>query len=317
MAEFTRLTAEQIDHILSRYDLGPRIQAAPLQGGQANSSFKIKTPSGWFTLSVCAYKSVEEVQALTRVLPWHETCNFPTPRVVFPRSGHNVIQYQGKPVYIKTFMPGKVVQRLSPDHCFQVGKAMAALHSLTLPLDLAATLPDQMVSGFAAFEQFLSAPMDHLFSEWLEKKYAHLAACLDLSMDRTLIHGDIFWDNLLFFRGTLTAILDFEDACVDFRLLDLAIAAVGCCAVNGRFLASPVQALIVGYQTGFPLSERERAQLQLFMEYAGAATAFWRFCQYNIHHPDPDKKDYYRELSSLSDQVHAMSLTAFIQQFIP
>ena len=46
MATYTQLTSGQIDHILTFYDIGPRIQAAPLDGGQANSSFKIKTASG-------------------------------------------------------------------------------------------------------------------------------------------------------------------------------------------------------------------------------------------------------------------------------
>ncbi len=317
MADYTRLTTGDIDEILAYYDIGTPVTTAPLEGGQANSSFRIKTDQGVFTISVCDGKTSREIHGLTRLMAWLEICDFPTPRLVRTKSGPGFIQYQDKPVYIKTFIPGHVIHDLSAFHCFQVGQAMAALHSLDLPSDLRTLLPDQAASGFRAFDRFLSGSISHPFTEWLEKKCVHLEANLDTGMARSIIHGDIFWDNLVFSNEQLAAVLDFEEACFEYRLLDLAIAVLGCCAEKKRFVNARIQGLIAGYQTGFLLSDHEKSQLKLFIEYAGAATAFWRFCQYNILYPDQGRKDYYRELSDLADQVHEMSQAEFMRSFIP
>ncbi len=95
--------------------------------------------------------------------------------------------------------------------------------------------------------------------------------------------------------------LDFEEACQYFLLYDLGMAAVGCCAANGEFNTEAVNSLVRGYQSRHPLTDSEKNQFIPFLVYAATASAFWRFRQYNIHHPNPSCADSYKELVSLAD----------------
>lgn len=307
MADYTRLTPKILENLLAEYDLGTFESMTPLDGGQANSSIKIKTQKGVFTLSVCDGKNKEEVLCLTRVLAYLETQDFPTTRLVTTRTGKAITLHDNKPVYIKQFLPGKVCPELSCDMLFQVGQTMAELHALSPPPGL----PGQFPYGLKKFENLFDAKIFHPYIDWLKEKKEFLETAIDTTMARGFVHGDIFWDNLLFSNHTLVAVLDFEEACNEYKLFDIGMGLVGCCARNSLFSMDLVKHFLSGYQKVCPFMDAEKKQLKIFMEYAAVAASFWRFRQYNLCYPSPDKKDNYKELSSLADQVHAMDETWF------
>ncbi len=309
MADYTKLTIKIVKKLIAGYDLGEFESMTPLDGGQANSSVKISTKTGLFTLSVCDEKNQEEIQCLTRVLSHLEAQGFPATRLVRTQSKKSFILHGGKPVYIKEFLAGEVCSNLSPRMLVQVGQAMAKLHGLEAPQGL----PKQFPYGLKTFNEIFDG--NHPYVDWLREKKKFLETAIDPTMDKGFIHGDIFWDNLLFSDQSLVAILDFEEACIYYKLYDLGMAAVGCCAKSQTFSMDRVKQLVAGYQQVCPLGDAEKKQLKIFMEYAAVAASFWRFRQYNLRYPTPDKKDNYLELSSLADQVHAMDKGQFSDIF--
>ncbi|MCG8636746.1 MAG: homoserine kinase [Desulfobacterales bacterium] len=304
MAAYTKLSTKNITDLLKNYDLGPLEDSTPLSGGQANSSYRLATPKGLFTLSVCDEKTEEEVRVLTRVLTFLEAQSFPATRLVRPVKGNSFISHGSKPVYIKEFLDGETCRELTRPMLIQVGKAMARLHGLSSPRGV----PEAFPYGLAHFAEVLDAGTGHPFENWLAEKMAWLDTNLDRSMARGFIHGDVFWDNLLFKNSTLTAVLDFEEACQYFLLYDLGMAAVGCCAKDGRFDPEKINNLLEGYQAARPMSDAEKDQFRPFLVYAATAAAFWRFRQYNLRRPDPELADSYRELAALADQAPGLSL---------
>jgi len=311
MADYTKLTIKTIKDLIAEYDLGEFESMTPLDGGQANSSMKISTRTGTFTLSVCDEKNTNDIHCLTRVLTYLEARGFPCTRLVTTRNGSPFIHHGTKPVYIKEFLPGEVCRDLSYGMLIQVGSAMAKLHTLAPP----PKLPDQFPYGLESFDALFGIGISHPYVDWLKKKKEFLITAIDQTMARGFIHGDIFWDNLLFSNNTLVAILDFEEACTYFKLYDLGMAAVGCCAQNKKFSMNRVKQILKGYEQVCPLTDPEKKQLKIFMEYASVAASFWRFRQYNLRYPSPDKKDNYLELSCLADQVHAMEAQKFSDIF--
>lgn len=55
-------------------------------------------------------------------------------------------------------------------------------------------------------------------------------------------------------------------------------------------------------------SERLRALLPLRVEYAAMTPAFWRFRQFNVRVPDPERAEIYLEVASLAEQAEAGAL---------
>ncbi len=311
MADYTKLTADEIEVLTASYDLGELESITPMQGGQANSSFKINTSDGHFILSVCDEKNIQQIDYLTQVLLYLEEKNFPTNRPVQARNGDFLITRDDKPVYIKKYMNGEVIKSLNPHMLIQIGKAMAKLHAIP-PLT---TMPGQFAYGIDSFAEIFTIDMSHPYIDWLKQKEKYLKKRIDPEMDRGFIHGDIYWDNLLFSNDTLIAILDFEESCHYYKLFDIGMCAVGCCGVGGSFDMKKVAFLLDGYQQNNLLNNQEKEQLKIFMEYAAAVGSFWRFRQYNIKYPHHNKAQSYQELSSLADHIHQMDNTTFMGIF--
>mgnify|MGYP006281466373 FL=1 len=299
MANYTRLNREAARSIVSEYGLEACGEPVPLDGGQANSSFLIPTEHETVILSVCDEKNLQEIDTLTRILLYLEQNGFPGSRVLPDKQGGLYREHEGKPVYLKRYIKGRVVQDLSLPMTVQVGRALAQLHALPPPEGT----PRTFAYGFQAMEELLSLDLEHPFLAWLHETQDALKRHIDPDVEQGFIHGDLFWDNLVFEGETLAAVLDFEEACSYYTLFDLGMSAVGCCSKNGRFDPEHIRALLRGYGEERDIPARERSQLPYFMEYAAAATALWRFRQYTIRYPLPDKADTYREMVSLADEA--------------
>lgn len=311
MADYTRIPEKEIINLAARYSLGHVRSISPLSGGQANSSYEIAADTGDYILSVCDEKNLEQIGTLTRVLTHLEKYNFPTSRVVKTRDGRSYLSRGRTPVYLKTRISGQVVRDLTPAMTGQVGRALANLHAIQAP----ETVPREFPYGLGYFDEVIDSGSAHPFVGWLEQKQAVLLENIDPEMARGFIHGDMFWDNLLFSGDTLTAVIDFEEACCYYKLFDIGMGAVGCCSRDGVFDKALIRALIRGYETRCPLDHRERPQLKTFMAYAATAASFWRFRQYNIRYPSTGMGDFYLELSALADQVLAMPDREFNRLF--
>lgn len=309
MAEYTRLTLETLTSLLSCYDLGTLTNMTPLEGGLANSSMKVTTESGTYTLTVCN-ENAREIECLTRVVAYLEQNGIPTPRVMTARSGSAFIMHNNRPVYIKKFLPGQVRADLSFSMLFQVGEILADLHRLDPPPDL----PQEFPYGMRTFSQIFEMRLHHPYVDWLRQKIGFLQSALDPAMEKGLIHGDLFWDNLVFDDDILAAVLDFEEACHYYKLYDIGMCAIGCCTRDARLSMARIASLVEGYQQACPLTHTEKKQLKVFIEYAGVAASFWRFRQYHVRRPDINRQDSHAELSCLADQVHDMHDREFLDR---
>jgi homoserine kinase type II len=310
MAFYTILTKEDITDILTQFDLGALKQFAPMDGGQANSSYKATTTSGKYIICVCDEKGLDDIENLAMLLVYLKEKAYPTSRLIQAINGDYIVIYRGKPVYIKSYIDGCVEKVLTRNMLRQMGETLYQLHRIEAPEWLSGHFP----YGMTAFDPLIATDMDHPFLTWLTNKKKHFDSHLDKDMKRGLIHGDLFWDNLLFSGGTLTAVLDFEEACCYYLLFDIGMCVIGCCTDGKTIDFGKAAALIEGYQKDRPLSASEQMQLKIFIEYAGTAGSFWRFQQYHIRQPNVALKESYRELKGYADQIHDMTLEEFMAQ---
>ncbi len=305
MANYTTLSEKELHVLLEQYEIGRFQTCEPLDGGQANSSIRIETDRGTFILSICDEKDIDEIESLTQTLLQLEASGIPASRVVQTAEGKNQIAFNTTPVYLKRYIPGKVQRHLSPLLLANLGKTLEKLHQLPIHDHL----PDRFPYGLHRFSEVLNSGLNHPYVEWLKKKMNSLEKRINPEMNKRLIHGDVFWDNLVVDGDTLVAILDFEEACHYYTLFDLGMCAVGCCSQDGHFNESGVAALLEGYSTSHPFTRNEVSQLPVFIEYAAVAASFWRFRQYNIIHPRVGKEDTYIDLALLADNLPTISLT--------
>jgi len=110
MADYTRLSTDEIKALLASYNIGELTSISPMEGGQANSSFKLSTGEGHFILSVCDEKNIQEVDYLTQMLFYLEKNNFPTNRLVRLCNKKYFTTHGSKPVFCQKIYRGRGYQ---------------------------------------------------------------------------------------------------------------------------------------------------------------------------------------------------------------
>ena len=238
-----------------------------------------------------------------------EEYQFPTTRLLSQIDGFAITTYKGKPVLVKSYISGQVIQDLDETQLTQVGAAMARLHEFPT-LDFLSKVHDY---GLETFPRGIGHDIDPAYENWLSQQYDYLKKEIPPNLPSGLIHGDVFYDNVLFDKGQFKAIIDFEEACHYYYVFDLGMGIVGLCTDGIQVNLHKIQTLISGYQQVRQLLLQEKDILQIMAAYAAAATSSWRFWKYNIDTPIPEKAALHREMMQISESIHEIPEDEFLK----
>ena len=191
---------------------------------------------------------------------------------------------RGKPAALFPWRPGVIRCQASvtADDAGRVGQALARVHE--------AGRSERAEPGRFGLPQLLSRldgieqGGDPRFAPLAPTLRAHLErvqAARDAGLPQGLIHGDLFRDNVLWVGGELSALLDFESACLGSYAYDLAVTVLAWCFgddLDPR-LAS---ALCAGYQRVRPLTHAERQGLHAEACFAALRFTVTRITDYAL-----------------------------------
>ncbi len=298
MSLYTELSQKQINEITAVFNIGCFTHFRVLEGGSENSNYRIDTNDKVYVLTLCEAKSKEEVNELAGLLTHLEASGFKSSRLMPTSSGDYLSSYKDKPVLLKEYLHGEIVEDLSEEILFEIGASMAALHAVPVP----ESMQNRFLYGIETLT-IADAFADHPLAGWLAdvKKYISENVCEGLR--KGLIHGDIFFNNVVMTKDAGPVIMDFEEAGHYYLIFDLGMAITGLCCDAGSLNCSKVSALVSGYQSIDPLNQTEATKLKPFVAYAASVTACWRFRQYHVVQPDESQQDRYLEMKQIADEL--------------
>lgn len=308
MAEYTKLDNQQTESILTQYPLGTLLSTKLLNGGSENTNYRLHTSVGDFVLTLCEQKTLPEAQQLAAVLIHLDQNNFKTSKVISSNEGEGVMLWEGKPVMIKNHLPGSIRKDLSHILLHSLGQQLAKLH-LIEPPDY---LRQYITFGKESFDKIETYDKDSEFQTWLYSIRNTINEHIKNDLPKTLIHGDVFYDNVILAEDGKTAtIMDFEEACYYYRVFDIGMMLIGLCEDSNKLNIASATSVLKGYQQISHLEENEKLALQNFTAYAAAATAFWRHKQFRQVMPSPERQDHYLHMKNLGDDVLNISPSKF------
>ncbi|MCF6337825.1 MAG: homoserine kinase [Gammaproteobacteria bacterium] len=306
MAKYTQLQRHDIERIAKNYNLTVT-EFESIEGGAGNSSYLLYTGHCKYVLTVCDDKALPDAIRMGQLLLWLEQYNFPATRLLPSVSGDIVIVYMDKPVMLKVYIEGQVNENLDDVMLFQTGAEMAKLHQIPAP----DYLPEKHAYGLQTFSNIITGSINTEYESWLAKQLDHIKQNIPLDLPCGLIHGDVFFDNVLFEGDKFKAIIDFEEACHYYKGFDLGMGITGMCVTDTTVALDKVRALVSGYQKIRILGQAERESLQLFIHYAATATSCWRFWKYHIDTPSADKADKHRHMMQIAEGISSIPKATF------
>lgn len=304
----TTLQAFDIEKITAHYELTVS-KWERLSGGDSNSNYLLQTDQERYVLTFFEEKSLDAIVKLGKVLQILSENHFPSNSLVPLPTEEVTLTYKDKPAILKRYISGYVCDVLDNTMLYQVGETMARLHQIPAP-DF---LPDQHPYGLPLFRSIIGCQINTKYESWLAGQLQYFEQHIADGLPRALIHGDLYYGNILF-DGELKAIIDFEEVCWYYKVFDLGMAIARLCTQKDRLSLSQARTLVMGYQSRAVLEEQEKESLQIFTEYAATAISCWRFWKYNIDTPQASKAGRYQEMVTLAREIHKISPANFVKR---
>ena len=311
MALYAQLDRSAVEVLARRFGISDITAFFVMDGGRENTSYCVETSSGRYVLTHFDQKSLKYATNLANLLVYLIDQGIRTSRVVVPPKEPIVLLHDEKPVMLKRYLDGDVTANLTGDLLVQLGEEMARLHKIPAP----SYVPQSFPYGRSHFPEVIDSNLGHAYINWLSEKNSYLQKRIPQYLPMTLIHGDVFFDNMIVQGDQLMAIIDFEEACHYYRGFDLGMAIVGTCRDRQGISFEKAGRFIRGYEKETTLQSIERETLKTFAVYAAVATSFWRFRQYHLLRPEPQLYDKHLEMQTLADTISEYPDSSFTELF--
>lgn len=289
MAVYTEVSDEDLRAFMAAYDLGEVISFKGIAEGVENSNYMLQTDRSNFILTL--YEKRVDPADLPFFLGLMEHLSengisCPTP--IHGRDGEPLRDLCGRPAVIVTFLHGLWPRRIWPNHCRELGSAIAKMHLAAA--DFRLTRPNALSVG--GWRPLFEKSADRA-NEVRDGLAEDIAAELDLlearwpgDLPTGVIHADLFPDNVFFRGDDLSGLIDFYFACNDFFAYDLAICLnAWCFEPDDSFNITKARKLLNAYRKVRPFSEAELEALPLLAR--GSALRFLLTRLYDwLHHPE-------------------------------
>ena len=283
MAVYTHLGAEEIAALIDEFGVGSLVSAKGIAEGVSNSNWLIETTGSdgrgaRFILTMYEFRiDVEDLPYFLSLLDHLAERGCPVPRTIHDRQGRLYRLVDGKGLALIEYLPGVSVSEPTAAQARSVGRALGQVHLAAA--DFAATRANGM--GLAEWQRLAGecgheglASIDPELAALVERELPLLARDWPRDLPSSVIHADLFPDNVLMLGDKVTGLIDFYFACNDLTAYDVAVThAAWCFSGDGRhFRASLSAALLEGYREVHPLSAREISALPILAR--GAAMRF-------------------------------------------
>lgn len=291
MAVYTHVPAEHMAQFLARYDTGPMISAKGIAEGVENSNYLVETTTDRFILTLYEKRVNEgDLPFFMDLLDHLGARGCKVPRFIADKSGQKLQQLEGRAACLIEFLTGISVTEPTPAQTAAAGRALGELHIAargfagerrnTLDFD-----------GWHDLAKSCAAQLDEItpgLRGRVEAELAWLDAHWPTDLDRSVIHADLFPDNVLMLGDEVTGLIDFYFSCTDIRAYDLAITHTAWCFANdgSAYHADRGAALAAGYEQTHGLNEAERAAFPVLCR--GAALRFLLTRAYDWINTPPD-----------------------------
>ncbi len=321
MAVYTHLGSETLARIIDEFDVGTLMSAKGIAEGVSNSNWLIETQGkdGNATLFILTvYESRTEVSDLPfflGLLDHLAAKGCPVPRTIHDRENKAFRFHEGKALALIEFLPGVSVSQPTPGQAHAVGAALAQIH--TASSDFPGSRQNDM--GLSAWKDLIGrcghdglASIDPDLCDIAEREIELLAREWPTGLPLSVIHADLFPDNVLMLGDKVTGLIDFYFACTDIAAYDIAVThAAWCFSSDGKQFDPAIStALLAGYESVHPLSPDERAALPILAR--GAAMRFlstrafdWLNTPADALVTPKDPMAFARRLSFYSDPANA------------
>lgn len=289
MAVYTEVSDEELIEFVAAYEIGDVVSFKGIAEGVENTNYLLQTTAGSYILTL--YEKRVREGDLPYFLGFMEHLaaqGIACPTPLHGRDGAALRALCGRPAAIISFLEGMWPRRIQPNHCAELGTALARLHLAGASFDMHRANDLSVADWRPLYEA--CADRAHEVSDTLPGIVApeidYLETHWPTDLPSGVCHADLFPDNVFFLGDRLSGMIDFYFACNDFFAYDLGICLnAWCFERDGSFNVTKAKLLLSNYRRVREFSDAELQVLPLLAR--GSAIRFLLTRLYDwLNHPE-------------------------------
>jgi len=286
-----RLDRPEIAEILEEYFSALSFKYSKIESGSSNSTYRIGLDEQIYVLTIFESNNSDHVADLTSILKQLEERGIKSSRVVATTDGRLYSAFNGKPILLKEFIAGEELTHaaMTDSIASDIGRELARLHG-------AGNFNSRRETqhyGLDLFEGIAADLPKGKFRDRFLTEYERLSSEFPSGLPMGFVHSDVFPNNIIIENGQFKCLLDFEYLSYFPLVFDLACGIVGLAWQDDALNVNLSKSLIRGYEMERQLGLEERSALDYFCQYIALFFAGWRYRQFNIIFPNPERAQDY------------------------
>ena len=307
MAVYTKISNKDIRLINSKFDIDEIKSFQGIRKGIENTNYLLKTKKEKFILTIFEKRvSNREIPFFMKLMDSLNQSKISCPKPLKDKNENYLIKLKNKNACVVSFLKGKDKQILNINNCYQVGKIISQMHSITKKLKFSRknSMGIKNLNPLLKSIKFKSKKNSNL-EKFLTKNLSNIKKNWPLKLPSGIINGDLFVDNIFFNKNKLSGVIDFYFAANDFFMYEIAICINALCfdKKNNKFKINKqkVKNLIKGYESVRKITIKEKKSLNILCRCAAIRYLLTRLYDYSntpktalIQIKDPN--EYYQKL---------------------
>ena len=227
MSEFNET---KIKDFLRHYGLYNLTSHYTLQGGMDNVNIHVCTPDGDFVIRQYRHTNLQDIHFELETIAFLNEHQFPTPQIYTTILGKPLIEWQGYPTALFTFVRGRQLTVMTPQLTRDAGRTLAQYHKLVHgfpPKHKKARHDFTIFEIFAQADEQIRLRCENAelllsdFRVFKEQTLAEIEAIYP-QLPKSVLHGDFHIANLLYDdHDNIISLLDFDCSFEGALLFDM------------------------------------------------------------------------------------------------
>ena len=271
MAVFTKINRKDIFYIQNFFNIGKIVSYKGIKEGIENTNYLISTRKQKFILTIFEKRvRKKDLPFFMKLMDKLSNLKINCPSPLKDKKGNYLFKLKSKKACLVSFLKGKDKKKLQIKDLYTIGKNIAKMHMASKkiklfrqnsfsPLKLKPLLDSLNKYKINKLSKNLVAEMQNILKE-IKKEWPK-------TLPKGIIHGDLFLDNIFFYKKKFFGFIDFYFSSNDFEAYELATCINALCfnKVKKTFYYDKRKTLqlLKGYETVRKLNKKEKDYLNI------------------------------------------------------